>query len=471
MVLFRLIKRFYDWKYYNRTITLISVICTALGLFGIGSSCFNHSAEGHHIASGDHSIAGDGNVVDCRNVSADIRGNSNVTGNGNAVGHGNVVGNGNTIYNYLKIDEATLVSIIQMSMASNLAAVAAIVDAKIANERNQRVLNEEPLFVRNPAGLDFLAGKAREAMRQRDYSNAVEFAVTANKMVEENLVEARKREQFDVEGAFLGNMERIYPILMENALAHGKFKEMAGIAEEFRALFTEFNPYAEAMLDIAHVRQEGRRLVFFSPERVRELHKIEKTKLKTYLSILAMYGYLQPVGLNYANKSIYPVEYGRMFGIGHALPYQEAFRIEIASTNQTEKFSNEISCQWCGLGKLEMISINDDASDAMGLPDCERVKLPIKLWGAVTSDARTRRGLGRPVETSLKWTNSLAHADVKRAYEVIIRDYDGERVEGETSDESFEVAEGNRVKVPEPSCGLLIVIGLSCLSLKRKRVA
>ena len=33
--LFELLKRFYDWKYYNKTITLVSTLCAFAGLFGL----------------------------------------------------------------------------------------------------------------------------------------------------------------------------------------------------------------------------------------------------------------------------------------------------------------------------------------------------------------------------------------------------------------------------------------------------
>ena len=74
---------------------------------------------------------------------------------------------------------------------------------------------------------------------------------------------------------------------MEEALASEKFDRMYELAAQFNHLFGEFNPYSQAMLTIAGVRREQRRLVFFSPERIRELKKLEKEKLTVYLHILA----------------------------------------------------------------------------------------------------------------------------------------------------------------------------------------
>lgn len=445
--LLELLKRFYDWKYYNKTIKLVSTLCAFAGLFGFGSSVIRN----YQIQKRD-TVQGNGNVS----------GSHNAIGRGNAVGNHNVVGDGNTVTYGEVFDYDRLERIMQTQFKY----VEKLVDLKIANAQDVKVVNKQPLLVRNPAGLDLLARKAREALLKRDYTNAVEFANEAYKMIEEHLAVAKGREQFDVEGAFIGNMERVIPILMEEALASEKFDRMYELAAQFNHLFGEFNPYSQAMLTIAGVRREQRRLVFFSPERIRELKKLEKEKLTVYLHILASYGYIQPIALDLEKKSIRRTEYGRFFGLGHALPYQMAFRVRVEGKGLN---SNEIAGQWCGLGKSELIDINHDAHLAMGLTEDERMKLPIQLHGEFTGGARTAPFRGHIIETKFKWKNSIPLLKQTNVYSVIFTDWDGEeRVAGETSDTSFDTAESRRNKVPEPSTGLLLLVGVAFVALRRR---
>ena len=238
--LFELLKRFYDWKYYNKTITLVSTLCAFAGLFGFGSSVIRN----YQIQKRD-TVQGNGNVS----------GSHNAIGRGNAVGNHNVVGDGNTVTYGEVFDYDRFERIMQTQFKY----VEKLVDQKIANAQDVKVVNKQPLLVRNPSGLDLLARKAREALLKRDYTNAVEFANEAYKMIEEHLAVAKGREQFDVEGTFIGNMERVIPILMEEALASEKFDRMYELAVQFNHLFGEFNPYSQAMLTIAGVRREQRR--------------------------------------------------------------------------------------------------------------------------------------------------------------------------------------------------------------------
>jgi hypothetical protein len=105
----------------------------------------------------------------------------------------------------------------------------------------------------------------------------------------------------------------------------------------------------------------------------------------------------------------------------------------------------------------------------MGLTEDERVKLPIQLHGEFTGGSRTAPFRGHIIETKLKWKNSIPLLKQTNVYSVIFTDWDGEeRVAGETSDTSFDTAESRRNKVPEPSTGLLLLVGVAFVALRRR---
>ena len=84
--------------------------------------------------------------------------------------------------------------------------------------------------------------------------------------------------------------------------------------------------------------------------------------------------------------------------------------------------SNELQGQWVGLGKYELIDVNAEAARSMGLPESQTPRKPIRLTGTVTRE--------RP--------RTLAFSD------------------------------DERIKVPEPSSGMLLIIGLAALALRRQ---
>ena len=83
--------------------------------------------------------------------------------------------------------------------------------------------------------------------------------------------------------------------------------------------------------------------------------------------------------------------------------------------------SNELYGQWIGLGKYELIDVNAEAARAIGLSESESPRKPIRITGTITRE--------RP--------------------------------------QAIALAENKRMQVPEPSSGILLLIGLAPLVLRR----
>ena len=273
----------------------------------------------------------------------------------------------------------------------------------------------------NSSELDYLADRAFRAWRQMDITNAVMLARSVNSLITSKLPTDEKEFDVYIESNVWMNVQRVYPILIDDAMSNGDYDGMARMADLLIASSPTYWAYPRAMKDIALLRKAGNRLLFFSPERVRELRKMPKHDLEQYLTTLAMRGYLAPYSLNYRSRDVESVEWGSFFGLDHQLHYLDTFRV--TSTNEAGEVltSNELQGQWVGLGKYELIDVNAEATRAMGLSESQTPRKPIRLTGTIT-----RR---RP--------------------------------------QSVTTSGDERIKVPEPSSGMLLIIGLAAIALRR----
>lgn len=274
----------------------------------------------------------------------------------------------------------------------------------------------------NSSELDYLADRAFRAWRQMDITNAVMLARSVNSLITSKLPTDEKEFDVYIASNVWMNVQRVYPILIDDAMSNGDYDGMARMADLLIASSPTYWAYPRAMKDIALLRKAGNRLLFFSPERVRELRKMPKHDLEQYLTTLAMRGYLAPYSLNYRSRDVESVEWGSFFGLDHQLHYLDTFRV--TSTNEAGEVltSNELQGQWVGLGKYELIDVNAEATRAMGLSESQTPRKPIRLTGTIT-----RR---RPRIAAF-------------------------------SDNEY-------IKVPEPSSGMLLIIGLAALALRRQ---
>ena len=273
----------------------------------------------------------------------------------------------------------------------------------------------------NSSELDFLAYNAFHAWKRMDFSNAVMNARCADKLIKSHFPENGSATKIYIESNVWMNAQRIYPVLIDDAMSKADYDGMYRMAAFLIASTPSYWAYPQAMKDIANLRKTGGRLFFFSPERVCELRKLPKHDLENYLTYLTTRGYLAPYSLNYGHRDIEPVEWGEFFGIGHALPYLEAYRVRSEDNDGNEITSNELYGQWVGLGKYELIDVNAEAARTMGLSESQTPRKPIRLTGTIT-----RR---RP--------------------------------------QSVTTSGDERIKVPEPSSGMLLIIGLAAIALRR----
>ena len=275
----------------------------------------------------------------------------------------------------------------------------------------------------NSFELDFLAYNAFQAWKRMDFSNAVMNARCANKLIASYFPKDGSVTQIYIESNVWLNAHRIYPVLIDDAMSNEDYERMSEMADLLIASSPAYWAYPQAMKDIANLRKTGGRLFFFSPERVCKLRKMPKHDLEQYLTLLTSRGYLAPYSLNYRTKNAEPMEWGTFFGLGHALPYLDVFRTRTKEKDGEVFTSNHLYGQWVGLGKYELIDINTEAARAMGLSESEAPRKPIHVSGTIMRE--------RP--------------------------------------QAIKLAKNKRMQAPEPSSGMLLLIGLASLALRRCR--
>lgn len=276
----------------------------------------------------------------------------------------------------------------------------------------------------NSSELDFLANNAFHAWKRMDFSNAVMNARCADKIIASHFPKDGSATDIYIESNVWLNARRVYPVLIDDAMSNEDYDGMSHMADILIASTPSYWAYPQAMKDIANLRKTGGRLFFFSAEKVCELRKMPKRDLEQYLTFLTIRGYLAPYSLNYRTKDVEPVEWGEFFGIGHALPYLDSFRVRSEDKDGNVIASNELYGQWVGRGKYELIDVNAEAARAMGLSKSEIPRKPIRITGTITRE--------RPLAVAL--------------------------------------AENKRMQVPEPSSGMLLLIGLATLVLRRSSI-
>ena len=293
----------------------------------------------------------------------------------------------------------------------------------VDNEKSSVIETETPVLqLLNSSKLDFLADNAFNAWKRMDFSNAVMNAQCANELIIGKLPTDGRDYNIYIESNVWRNVQRIYPILIDDAMSNADYDGMLLMADALITSSPSYWAYPRVIKDIAILRKSGRRLFFFSPEKIRELRAMPKNDLEQYLTMLTTRGYLAPYFLNYQQQDVEPVEWGKFFDLGHPLRYLHAFRVRTKDANGNEITSNELYGQWVGLGKYELIDVNVEAARSMGLPESQIPHKPIQVTGMITK--------GRP--SALTFTDD------------------------------------ERMKVPEPSSGMLLIIGLAALALRRR---
>lgn len=289
-------------------------------------------------------------------------------------------------------------------------------------ESCERLPTKPILHLLNSSELDFLADNAFHAWKRMDFSNAVMNARCADKLIASHFPKDGSATSIYIESNVWLNVHRFYPVLIDDAMSNADYDGMSEMADFLIASTPSYWAYPQAMKDIANLRKAGSRLFFFSPERVCELRKLPKHNLEQYLTLLTTRGYLAPYSINYRTKDVEPVEWGDFFDLGHALPYLDVFRVTTKGKDGNELTSNDLYGQWVGLGKYELIDVNAEAARAMGLLESEAPRKPIRISGTITRE--------RP--------------------------------------QAIMLAQGKRIQAPEPSSGMLLLIGLAALTLRRR---
>jgi len=365
----------------DNILKFVGILLSAAGLFGLGA-WYNKSSSSS--GSNSPSISGD---------------NNNVT----------------ILCNAHSAEEIAKAISISMGKASVTDVVASC--ERLAEKSIPQLLNTTQL--------DYLANTAFAAWKRMDFSNAVMNALCANSLIASHFPQDGSVTSIYIESNVWRNVQRICPILIDDAMSRADYDEMSHMADLLIASTPEYWAYPHAMKDIARLRKSGGRLFFFSSKRVRELRKMPKRHLEQYLALLTSRGYLAPYSLNYRCKDVDPVEWGEFFNLGHALPYLDAFHIRSKDAKGNEITSNELYGQWTGLGKYELIDVNAEAARAMGLSESQIPQKPIRIRGTITH--------GPPRAIAL----------VRNRQE--------------------------REKIPEPSSGMLVTIGLAVLALRRRK--
>lgn len=376
-----------EHRYFDKIATIVGLVLTAVGGFNLGSW---HTSTSKTSGDNSPSVSGDHN-----NVSTTTINNTTI--------------NKTVIVNSKEEAEEDLFR----TMGKET----------VDDKKSSVIETETPVLqLMNSSKLDFLVDNAFNAWKRMDFSNAVMNAQCANELIIGKLPTDGRDYNIYIESNVWRNVQRIYPILIDDAMSNADYDGMLLMADALITSSPSYWAYPRAIKDIALLRKSGCRLFFFSPEKIRELRAMPKNELEQYLTMLTMRGYLAPYFLNYQQKNIEPVEWGKFFDLGHPLHYPHAFRVRTKDVNGNEITSNELYGQWVGFGKYELIDVNAEAARSMGLPESQIPHKPIQVTGMITK--------GRP------------------------------------SAQTF--ANDERMKVPEPSSGMLLIFGFATLALRRR---
>lgn len=227
-----------------------------------------------------------------------------------------------------------------------------------------------------------MSGLVREATRAfhcRRYTNAVEKAKAAWEL-HVKLMEEAKGNPMRFDDELITGLLEIIPILVEDAMARGDWDEMVVLANQYDEFCAERpTVYAEAMRDIAQLKRDGRKLIFFSASQLRQLRKKDQKWLIGYLTMLAVKGFIQPFELDAGGLSCRSFSHKRFFGLPHEIRYVKWYQYVRKDGGGRMIYSNRVSGQWAGMGKAERIDIDEAAAIELGVPKDQRMEYPIDL--------------------------------------------------------------------------------------------
>lgn len=236
----------------------------------------------------------------------------------------------------------------------------------------------EVVNVHCPVSLDGMIRSAESDYRRMRFTNALQTARGVWDRYEGLLKEANgKSMRFDVE--LTAGMVKILPILIDGALADGNYDEMERLAIQYDEFCIGTTVYARAMRDIARLKREGGQLMFFSPAQLRELWKFDKDRLREYLNMLAIKGFLLPVELDASRKGYHAISYEGYFGLQGCIRYVKSVQGFGTGEKGERLVSNRVVGQWSGMGRYVLVDVGEAAAVAMGLPEEDRVRYPLAV--------------------------------------------------------------------------------------------
>ena len=303
--------------------------------------------------------------------------------------------------------------------------------------------------------------KAVEARERRDYERVQSFA-RKSRMQGEALMDDARMLDMPLSDKLKESLSQSANVFSDSMLSIGEYHEITSyyhMVKEFGAI----NPTNEAIFDYAKSRLGGNGFVLPSMDDIKEKRKKGEDFSRSYLNVLASYGFLQPFSITLGSRNIEYTDYAREYGVNEPLKYRDVYQVKTHDDKGEEMISNRISSRYCGLGRSESYDLTDAISGIRMKPE---KNVPVKIWfnkGSKFDDRDVSNLLDEVCcHVTLEGAEKFSF-DQEQSRDVYVytaplgRDAELARMTAKT------------VAVPEPSSVILLIMGVAGLALRRKQ--
>jgi hypothetical protein len=163
------------------------------------------------------------------------------------------------------------------------------------------------------------------------------------------------------------------------------------------------------------------------------------------------------------SRKIEYADYSREFGVLESIKYRDVYQIRTKDDNGKEMLSNKISSRYCGIGRSEAY----DYTDAIDRMRQKREKAaPIQISFGNRShrfEDKDKERLSQSVSGYVTYEGAKEFAyDASTVRDISVY------VAPHGKDAELAWSISKTMPVPEPSCAMLLLLGIAGLSLRRK---
>lgn len=305
-------------------------------------------------------------------------------------------------------------------------------------------------------GLFTIGQKALEAVVSNNLERAVEFASIGYDMAT-NAIAPYMGKEIVIRSGFANDYFNVAYIVAQNEMCSGNYESAKIVCDRLSGLFGDYTPpFFVAFRMAAALRAKGKRQIFPTDATVKKLEKMKGNpeRLSAVIEYLIRWGYLSVRRPDLEKRQMVGFPIFESLGLRpHEFKEGESlmeFRASCKARTGETLHSHAISMQWVGFNSFEGFDMTDEEADALGIPAAERSEPPIlaSIVNAVYNpNAKDpKRNLGIHLSCSINPKYMGPHS-----------------IDPDTLEDS------NAVKIPEPTSGVLAMLGFAILLLGRKR--